>query len=74
MAAIYSVQDLGALVRTERKAQGYTQTELAQICKVSLSFISNLEQGKQTSEMGKALHVIQMLGVDLTWKKRGADL
>lgn len=71
MAPIASVEKLGRIVRSERKAQGLTQTELADVCNVGLSFIVNLEHGKKTAEVGKCLHVLRMLGIDLFALRRG---
>lgn len=72
MHTVYSVRDIGQAIRVERKAQGYTQTEFAELCGVSLSFISSLENGKATTEAGKMIHVVNMLGIDVLLKKRGA--
>ncbi len=71
MQQISSIEDLGSLVRSERKKQCLTQNDLAISCNVGLSFIVNLEHGKTTSEIGKTLHVLTMLGIDLFAKKRG---
>lgn len=71
MNKIASVSELGKLIRAERKAQGLTQTELAEACNVGLTFISNLENGKETTEAGKLLRVVRMLGFDLCLAKRG---
>ena len=71
MTPITTIEDLGRIVRTERKAQGLTQTDLADACNVGVSFIVNLEHGKKTTEVGKCLHVLQMLGIDLFSQKRG---
>lgn len=71
MTPIASVEELGRIVRVQRKAQGLTQTDLADVCNMGLSFIVNLEHGKKTAEVGKCLHVLQMLGVDLFARKRG---
>lgn len=49
MSPVYTSKDLGAAIRAERKRQKLTQTELANLCAVSLSFISNLENGKATA-------------------------
>lgn len=62
---ITSPKDLGLLVRTIRRAQGLTQTELAGACGVGLRFIVDLENGKPTCQLEKALMVVRMLGVDL---------
>lgn len=71
MVPVYSSQDVGAVVRAERKRQKLTQTQLAQLCGVSLSFVSNLENGKPTTELQKTLKVISTLGLDVLVAKRG---
>ncbi|WP_172136169.1 helix-turn-helix domain-containing protein [Adlercreutzia sp. ZJ473] len=71
MSLVSTVSDIGAAIRAERKSQNLTQTELADLCAVSLSFISNLENGKPTTELAKALNVINTLGFDMVLMKRG---
>lgn len=71
MHSVSTAQDVGAAIRSERKNQGLTQTELADLCGVSLSFISNLENGKPTTELAKTLNVISTLGLDIVLAKRG---
>ena len=71
MSEAYTVKDIGDRVRKERKAQGMTQSQLADLCGVGLSFVSNLENGKPTLEAGKMLRVVNTLGLDLFLSKRG---
>ncbi len=71
MQQIATSKDIGSLIRAERKRQGFTQTELAGLCGVGLTFLSNLENGKQTAELGKTLNVLTMLGIDLLAERRG---
>ena len=71
MTRIETTSDLGAAIRGERKAQELTQTQLAELCGVGLTYLSNLENGKDTAEIGKALHVMRMLGLELSASKRG---
>lgn len=71
MNPIRTSSEIGAAIRTERRQQGLTQTELADLCGVSLSFVSNLENGKPTAELAKALTVSTTLGLDLFLVKRG---
>lgn len=71
MQQIATSKDIGSLIRAERKRQGFTQTELAGLCGVGLTFLSNLENGKQTAELGKTLNVLAMLGIDLFAERRG---
>ena len=71
MSPVGTARDIGAVIRAERKRQNLTQTELADLCGVSLSFISNLENGKPTTELEKTLNVMSTLGLNLTVSKRG---
>ncbi len=61
----------GAAVRSRRKELGYTQGYLAQFTGFSVSFISDLERGKKTAELEKALHLANILGLDCLLEKRG---
>jgi y4mF family transcriptional regulator len=62
----YTAQDIGKLVRETRKRLGVTQKDLALTSGTGLRFIIDLEKGKQTCEIGKALTVLQTLGISLT--------
>ena len=64
MTAIHSTADIGLLIRARRRELGYTQMELADRVGVGITYLSNLENGKETAEIGKALHVLKMLGLD----------
>lgn len=57
------IQEIGKLIRAERKAQGLTQGELAMTAHTASRFISDLENGKATCQIGKALQVISCLGI-----------
>ena len=59
-------KDLGRLVKRERKAMGLTQAELALTSGTGLRFISDLENGKPTCQIGKTLTVLKTLGIRLT--------
>jgi y4mF family transcriptional regulator len=65
-------KDLGAAIRARRKQLGLTQSELASVSGCSLTFLSDLERGKPTAELGKAILVVSMLGVDMLFEQRGA--
>jgi y4mF family transcriptional regulator len=70
MDPIYEVTILGNLIRKRRKALGYTQAHVAQLCGTGTRFISDLENGKPTIELGKAITVASALGIDLVPKVR----
>ena len=59
-------EDLGRLVKKERKAMGLTQAELALTSGTGMRFISDLENGKPTCQIGKILTVLKTLGIRLT--------
>ena len=63
--SIHSAVDLGHAVRAERKALGLTQSDLAAASGVSLRFISELERGRASAGVGRVLHVLNMLGLEV---------
>lgn len=63
--AVTSTKVLGELLRKKRKAQHLTQGQVAEYCGVSIKFISEVERGKETAEIGKVLHLLDTLGIDL---------
>ena len=54
--------EIGEIVRSTRKAAGLRQDELAGAAGVGLRFIVDLEAGKPTAQIGKALQVLHALG------------
>lgn len=60
---INSTKELGNLIKTTRKSQGLTQTDLATAASVGIRFIVDLENGKETAQLGKALNILMMLGL-----------
>lgn len=64
----YTVEDVGKLVRETRKKLGVTQKNLALTSGTGLRFVIDLEKGKPTCEIGKALTVVQTLGITITLK------
>lgn len=68
---VTTMAELGSLIREERRHQKLTQTDLAGISGVGITFISQLENGKETVEMGRVIRVLTMLGIDLYAERRG---
>ncbi len=68
---ITDAKTFGEEVRKRRKALGYTQAFLSQFCGVSVSFISDLENGKSTIELEKAIRLANLLGLDCFLSARG---
>lgn len=55
----------GKLVRARRRAAGLTQRDLAAVVDAGERFIVELEAGKPSCQLGKALAVAAALGIDL---------
>lgn len=70
MSQVRSSTDLGEVIRTERRRQGMTQAELAGLADVGVTFLSQLENGKGSAELGKVLQVLTMLGIDVLVEPR----
>ena len=68
---ITDAASFGAALRRRRKALHYTQADLAEYTGFSVSFLSDLERGKPTAELGKALLLANLLGLDVTVEARG---
>jgi len=58
-------KDFGARLLEKRKALGVTQKDLAMASGTGLRFIIDLEKGKPSCQIGKALAVAQALGLRL---------
>ena len=67
---ITSIAEIGKLVRQRRKADHIDQQTAANLCNVGRRFLSELENGKETLEIGKVLHVLTMFGFDVEIKPR----
>ena len=63
--AVLSSKEFGAAIRAARKAQGLRQDQLAGATGVGTRFIVDLEAGKSTAQLGKALAVVAALGLQL---------
>lgn len=62
----YTTQQIGRLIRDTRKRLGVTQKALALTSGTGLRFVIDLEKGKETCEIGKALTILHTLGIKLT--------
>ena len=70
---ITDAKSFGAALRQRRKSLGYTQAYLAEFTGFSVSFISDLENGKPTAELGKSIHLANLLGLDCILKPRSGS-
>lgn len=64
---------LGKWIRMRRRELGETQANLALTSGTGLRFISDLERGKPTCQVGKVLIVLKTLGVKITLERAGGE-
>lgn len=62
---IHDAITLGTLIRQQRRQLKVTQRDLAMTSGTGLRFIIELEKGKPTCQLGKALEVVRVLGLKL---------
>jgi y4mF family transcriptional regulator len=63
MKIVTSSREFGNLVKRVRRANHLTQKELAAACGTGVRYIQELEKGKASCELEKALVVASMLGI-----------
>ncbi|MBP3736876.1 MAG: helix-turn-helix domain-containing protein [Lachnospiraceae bacterium] len=68
---ITDAKSFGAMLKTRRKQLGYTQAYISEMTGLSVSFLSELENGKKTAQLEKAIEVAMLLGLNLTMEARG---
>ena len=56
---------LGQTIKVERKKRQLTQTQLANLSNCNINFISQVESGKYSAQIGKVLDVLKVLGLEL---------
>jgi transcriptional regulator with XRE-family HTH domain len=60
---VKSVADIGQVIRITRISQELDQLTAAQLSNAGQSFLSHLENGKETAQIGKVLQVLESLGI-----------
>lgn len=69
---IHDEQELGRAVRTRRKEQGLTLTELASVVPCSPRLLSELERGRRGVSIALILKLLALLGLELHLNGREA--
>jgi HTH-type transcriptional regulator / antitoxin HipB len=62
---ITDTRTLGELIRSRRTALGLRQPDLALAANVGIRFIVEIENGKETCQIGLTLRLLKALGIDL---------
>ena len=63
--------DIGKAIKRRRKALNMTQDDLSHVAGVGRKFISSVENGKDTAQIGLILHLCQELGIEITLTSGG---
>jgi HTH-type transcriptional regulator / antitoxin HipB len=69
---VRTVKELGILIRAFRKNQGVTLEKVSGLTNIGMRFLSELERGKETIQLGKALATLNNLGLDMIILPRGS--
>lgn len=62
-SVVNSVEELGNRIRLKRKSLGMTLHRVSGLTGIGFRYLSELERGKETAEIGKALRVMRFLGL-----------
>lgn len=68
---VNNTKNFGEMIKKRRKKLGYTQKYICEVAGISASYISDLENGKVTIELGKAIYLANLLGIDIEMNERG---
>ncbi len=63
---IYSADSLGAAIKHYRARAGLTQAELAERVGLHRSYLSEIEQGRETEHMRRLFRILRELGVRMS--------
>lgn len=66
---IYAPDSLGAALRHFREQASLSQAQLAESVGVHRSYLSDLEQGKESEQVRRILRILRHLGVRMTLEK-----
>jgi y4mF family transcriptional regulator len=71
-ATVRTVAELGEIVESVRKRQGLTQLDVSGLAGLGNRFMVDLEKGKETIQMQKAMDVLAQLGLEMVIRKKGS--
>lgn len=66
---VYTPASLGAAIRHYRQEAGLSQAELAEDAGLNRTYLSDLEQGRETEQVKRILRLLRRLGVRMTLEK-----
>lgn len=66
---LYGAASIGPAIRHYREEAGLTQERLAEMAGLNRTYLSDLEQGRQTEQTRRILRILKLLGVRATLQK-----
>lgn len=77
--SIRTAEELGWLMRANRKQQNLTLERFSGLAKLGTRFLSEFERGKETAEIGKVIKAINTLGLEVviqprSWKTHSSNI
>ena len=70
MEKVVDPSQIGNVIRQYRKKHGVTLEKLSGLTRLGMRFLSEVERGKETAEIGKVLQVLFYLGLDVIIQPR----
>jgi HTH-type transcriptional regulator / antitoxin HipB len=67
---IHSPSELGETMRDFRKNHQLTLEDVSNVTNLSMRFLSEVERGKETAEIGKVLQALNKLGLEVIIQPR----
>mgnify|MGYP000022805408 CR=1 FL=1 len=67
---IRNAKELGKVARAHRKSRALTLRKIGGLANLGIRFLSELERGKETAEIGKVLKALNTLGLEVIIQPR----
>lgn len=67
---ITTTKELGQLMRTQRKALGLTQADIAGVGNSGNRFVVELEAGKPTVQLQKTIDTLNLIGLEIVIREK----
>jgi HTH-type transcriptional regulator/antitoxin HipB len=68
---IRTASELGEVIRSHRKQQHLTLEKVSSVTHLGMRFLSEIERGKETAELGKVLEALNKMGLEIIIVPRG---
>lgn len=66
---LYTAASIGPAIRRYREEAGLTQAQLAEMTGLNRTYLSNLEQGRETEQLRRIVRILKLLGVRATLQR-----